>query len=114
MPTALQPSVRTQALLATALACLASLHRACLLGCRPDSTPHVGCDFKLKDLEFEGKRVRLCLWDTAGQERFQAITSSYYRGADGVVYGEAPRGWLRSTPPPPTPRVPPVPQYRWP
>lgn len=27
----------------------------------------------------------LQIWDTAGQERFQSITSSYYRGADGVL-----------------------------
>lgn len=24
-------------------------------------------------------------WDTAGQERFRTITSSYYRGAQGVI-----------------------------
>lgn len=25
------------------------------------------------------------IWDTAGQERFRTITSSYYRGANGVI-----------------------------
>ena len=25
-------------------------------------------------------------WDTAGQERFRTITSSYYRGADGIIF----------------------------
>lgn len=26
--------------------------------------------------------------DTAGQERFRTLTSSYYRGAQGVILGE--------------------------
>jgi hypothetical protein len=26
--------------------------------------------------------------DTAGQERFRTLTSSYYRGAQGVIFGE--------------------------
>lgn len=33
----------------------------------------------------EGERVKLTIWDTAGQERFRTLTSSYYRGAQGVV-----------------------------
>ena len=32
-----------------------------------------------------GRRVKLTIWDTAGQERFRTLTSSYYRGAHGVV-----------------------------
>lgn len=27
----------------------------------------------------------LTQWDTAGQDRFRTITSSYYRGADGII-----------------------------
>jgi len=45
----------------------------------------IGVDFKVKHLDVEGKRVKLTVWDTAGQERFRTLTSSYYRGAHGVV-----------------------------
>lgn len=45
----------------------------------------VGVDFKVKMLNMEGTKVKLTVWDTAGQERFRTLTSSYYRGAHGVV-----------------------------
>ena len=49
----------------------------------------VGLDFKIRTVEVDGKVVKLQMWDTAGEERFRTITSSYYRGAQGivVVYG---------------------------
>ena len=36
-------------------------------------------------MEVNGKKVKLQIWDTAGQERFKNITSSYYRGGNGVL-----------------------------
>eukprot|EP00158_Paraphelidium_tribonemae_P002552 Partr_v1_DN25460_c0_g1_i6_m53728 putative member RAS oncogene family len=40
---------------------------------------------KIRTIELEGKVVKLQIWDTAGQERFRTITSSYYRGAHGII-----------------------------
>ncbi|VDM39674.1 unnamed protein product [Toxocara canis] len=45
----------------------------------------VGIDFKIKTVELKGKKIKLQIWDTAGQERFHTITTSYYRGAMGIM-----------------------------
>jgi len=62
-------------------------------------------DLKTRVLKMSGKSVKMQVWDTAGQERFRTITSSYYRGAQGiiVVYDSteretfecAPRLWIK-------------------
>ncbi|VEN36250.1 unnamed protein product [Callosobruchus maculatus] len=44
-----------------------------------------GIDFKIKTVELRGKKIKLQIWDTAGQERFHTITTSYYRGAMGIM-----------------------------
>eukprot|EP01088_Endostelium_zonatum_P008245 TRINITY_DN2092_c1_g1_i1.p1 TRINITY_DN2092_c1_g1~~TRINITY_DN2092_c1_g1_i1.p1 ORF type:complete len:212 (-),score=44.20 TRINITY_DN2092_c1_g1_i1:54-689(-) len=44
-----------------------------------------GVDYKTKKVVLEGQEFCLELWDTAGQERFRTITTSYYRGAKGVI-----------------------------
>lgn len=31
------------------------------------------------------KKIKLTIWDTAGQEKFRSLTSSYYRGGQGVI-----------------------------
>ncbi|QDZ26010.1 small rab-related GTPase [Chloropicon primus] len=54
--------------------------------CFEDMSPTIGVDFKLKMLDLDGKRLKLTIWDTAGQERFRTLTSSYYRGAQGIIF----------------------------
>ena len=39
----------------------------------------IGIDFKIKNVEVQGKKIKLQIWDTTGQERFHTITKSYYR-----------------------------------
>lgn len=45
----------------------------------------IGVDFRIRSIEADGKHIKLQIWDTAGQERFRTITSSYYRGANGII-----------------------------
>lgn len=45
----------------------------------------IGVDFKVKSLNIKDDTVKLQIWDTAGQEKFRTITSTYYRGAHGIM-----------------------------
>ena len=40
---------------------------------------------KIKTIMLDEQIVKLQIWDTAGQERFRTLTSSYYRGAHGII-----------------------------
>eukprot|EP00195_Chlamydomonas_chlamydogama_P005490 CAMPEP_0202895770 /NCGR_PEP_ID=MMETSP1392-20130828/4899_1 /ASSEMBLY_ACC=CAM_ASM_000868 /TAXON_ID=225041 /ORGANISM="Chlamydomonas chlamydogama, Strain SAG 11-48b" /LENGTH=177 /DNA_ID=CAMNT_0049580899 /DNA_START=83 /DNA_END=616 /DNA_ORIENTATION=+ len=51
-----------------------------------NTTSTIGVDFRVKYLTLNGKRCKLTVWDTAGQERFRTLTSSYYRGAQGIIF----------------------------
>lgn len=47
-----------------------------------------GVDFAVKNMVLYGKKIKLMIWDTAGQEKFRTLTSTFYRGAKGVIMGE--------------------------
>lgn len=47
--------------------------------------PTIGVDFKIRNVTYNGKNIKLNIWDTAGQERFKTITSAYYKGSHGVI-----------------------------
>ena len=50
--------------------------------------PTIGVEFKIKNIEVDGKIIKLMIWDTAGargSERFKQITSSYYKGSYGII-----------------------------
>jgi Ras-related protein Rab-18 len=50
-----------------------------------EMNPTIGVDTWEHKLEVKGKRVNLNIWDTAGDERLRALTSSYYRGTQGII-----------------------------
>jgi small GTP-binding protein len=45
----------------------------------------VGVNFKSKRVHLNNEYVQVQVWDTAGQEHFHKITTSYYRGANGIM-----------------------------
>eukprot|EP01053_Blabericola_migrator_P009921 Blabericola_migrator_1__9920@NODE_5487_length_749_cov_284_173021_g3549_i0_p1_GENE_NODE_5487_length_749_cov_284_173021_g3549_i0NODE_5487_length_749_cov_284_173021_g3549_i0_p1_ORF_typecomplete_len212_score42_07Ras/PF00071_22/9_2e55Roc/PF08477_13/7_5e25Arf/PF00025_21/5_4e23Gtr1_RagA/PF04670_12/1_2e10GTP_EFTU/PF00009_27/2_7e09SRPRB/PF09439_10/6_3e08FeoB_N/PF02421_18/0_00018MMR_HSR1/PF01926_23/0_00023AAA/PF00004_29/0_0022AIG1/PF04548_16/0_0038RsgA_GTPase/PF03193_16/1_3RsgA_GTPase/PF03193_16/18Septin/ len=45
----------------------------------------IGVDFRVKFMTAKGKNLKLAIWDTAGQERFRTLTSTYYKGAHGII-----------------------------
>jgi len=56
----------------------------------PDNDPKAppptsGVDVLSVQTTIDGRNVTVQLWDTAGQERFRVITSSFYKGAHGVM-----------------------------
>lgn len=51
----------------------------------PDHFNTVGVDFRLQKIAIDGKEVNLQIWDSAGYGRFRIMTSSYYKGANGII-----------------------------
>jgi len=57
----------------------------CVTSCLPHPS---GVDFAIKRLHLHDLNIKVTIWDTAGQERFRALTSTFYRGAKGIILGE--------------------------
>ena len=51
----------------------------------PSLVSTVGVNFKSKRVTMRGEAVQVQVWDTAGQEHFHKITTSYYKGAHGIM-----------------------------
>jgi small GTP-binding protein len=39
----------------------------------------IGIEFSTKQIDMDGKKVKVQLWDTAGQERYRALASVFYK-----------------------------------
>lgn len=51
----------------------------------PSLVSTVGVNFKNKKVTHQGELLQVQVWDTAGQEQFHKITTSYYKGAQGIM-----------------------------
>ena len=51
----------------------------------PSLVSTVGVNFKSRKLNMRGEALQVQVWDTAGQEHFHKITTSYYKGAHGIM-----------------------------
>jgi Ras-related protein Rab-18 len=51
----------------------------------PDHQCTIGVDFKVHLMTWNQLRLNVTIWDTAGQEKFRSLTTSYYRGAHGII-----------------------------
>eukprot|EP00731_Ephydatia_muelleri_P010066 Em0005g652a len=51
----------------------------------PGYAPSIGVDFMYKNIDMDGRKVRLQIWDTAGQERYCSLSSTFCRGAEGIL-----------------------------
>ena len=51
-----------------------------------DSQMTIGVDFETKNIEVDGKKVKLMIWDFGGEERFRFILPKYIAGAMGGIF----------------------------
>ena len=46
----------------------------------------IGINFRVKTINFKGKKIKLQIWDTDGQERFRNITHTFYKGVHALIF----------------------------
>jgi small GTP-binding protein len=51
----------------------------------PNYISTIGVDFRTKTLTDGSQTVKAQIWDLSGQRRFSGITSTYYKGAQGII-----------------------------
>ncbi len=49
-------------------------------------TPTLGADFSIKNMQFDGSKVKLQIWDLGSQDFLEVVRSGYYQGARGIIY----------------------------
>lgn len=45
----------------------------------------IGSTFLIKDVDIDGKQVRLLLWDIGGQPQFHKLRTIYFKGSNGAL-----------------------------
>ncbi len=45
----------------------------------------IGSNFLIKDVELEGKSIRLLLWDIGGQPQFHKLRTIYFKGSNAAL-----------------------------
>lgn len=54
-------------------------------GFKEEYEPTIGVNLGVLITNYNGKNIKYQFWDTSGNERFRSISTSYYRGSDGII-----------------------------
>ncbi|KAJ6250381.1 ras-related protein rab-21 [Anaeramoeba flamelloides] len=53
--------------------------------CDPNEVTTIQAQYLEKEIVVKNQKVNLSIWDTAGQEKFRALSSIFYRKANGAL-----------------------------
>ena len=53
--------------------------------CSDDLKKTIGSNFLIKDVELDGKNIRLLLWDIGGQPQFHKLRTIYFKGSNAAL-----------------------------